>query len=70
MVGDSGPVDILPKEQGLEGMTYNGLFLFKGLISIDLRFVFCKFFHWAKVLSQYAAIDREDKQAIYRGSKA
>ncbi|WP_157420921.1 hypothetical protein [Chlamydia suis] len=51
-------------------MTYNRLFLFKGLISIDLRFVFCKFFHWAKVLSQYAAIDREDKQAIYRGSKA
>ena len=44
MVEDSGTVDILPKEKGIEGMTYNGLFLFKGLISIDIRFVFCKFF--------------------------
>ena len=70
MVGDSGPVDILPKEKGLEGMTYNELFVFKGFISIDYLSFFVKFFHWAKVLSQYAAMDREDKQAIYRGSKA
>ena len=44
MVGDSGPVDILPKEKGLEGMTYNELFVFKGFISIDIPFVFCKIF--------------------------